>query len=364
MRLFVTIVAAILLPELIFAQSRSSVLEPSLDSRGKPEITICNQNLENYGTLGLVKARVPSMTAGLLADKEEALLKRFAKTGCDVIAVQELLGESRKMALASMDRLVGVLKKGMNREFEGVIGDTNEGPIRVGFLVAKDRAEIVNMVSYAKVELPKFTEKQRPRLFGRGPLEIQIKVKGRGESGTKTFSLITFHFKARSGAMSDPTGLEWETYRIEMAEAMKRIIENRFSESLISGAAPLIVLGDRNSNFDLASAKILEGVLKMKDFQGTGPCRLSNRGVPLCQAGAAGPQMLFSVLTLDPETKLQPGTFEFENVYSWIDDILMPAPSLPYAWISSQREGDYDSGVVYEPKDASDHALAYVRLNW
>jgi hypothetical protein len=59
-----------------------------------------------------------------------------------------------------------------------------------------------------------------------------------------------------------------------------------------------------------------------------------------------------------------PGTFSFEGEYSWLDDILMPAESLPFARKSAFTEGEYDSGVIYAPKSASDHALVYVKLNW
>ena len=107
------------------------------------------------------------------------------------------------------------------------------------------------------------------------------------------------------------------------------------------------------------------GVVRLKHFQGTEPlCRLSKRGVPICQGGIPAAQELFSVLTGDPQTKLLPGTIKYKNVYSWYDDIIMPLESLPFAWSGPASTGDYDTGVVYEPKWASDHALVWVRLNW
>jgi hypothetical protein len=73
---------------------------------------------------------------------------------------------------------------------------------------------------------------------------------------------------------------------------------------------------------------------------------------------------LFSVLTSNPATKGLPGTFTFKDEYSWLDDILLPAESLPFAWETAVSEGRYSSGVMYTPKDASDHALVWVKLNW
>ena len=125
-----------------------------------------------------------------------------------------------------------------------------------------------------------------------------------------------------------------------------------------------MLLGDRNSNFDVASARILDGTLNLSNFQADGSCRLSKRGVPLCKSGASMPQRLFSVLTSNRSVFVLPGTFSYKGEYSWLDEILMPAESLPFAWKSPFVESQYDSGVVYSPKDASDHALVYVRLNW
>ena len=114
----------------------------------------------------------------------------------------------------------------------------------------------------------------------------------------------------------------------------------------------------------MASAKILEGVLALKNFQGKGDCRLSKRGVPLCTRNTITPQRLFSPLLLDPVTKQLSGTFTKGNTYSWIDDILLPQESLRYAGRSFDSTVRYEGGVIYEPKDASDHAMVFTKLNW
>lgn len=359
-------IAGILLIALSYAnaQTRTNQLDPNLDSRGEPELTVCSQNLANYGSFLEVKARVPTITEGDFADKERALVNRFERAHCDVIALQEIIGPDDLAAKAVVSRLTTLMQLRTNRSFEGVYGNTNDPALRNGFLVAKDRATIENRTSYEQVELPKLSEKQKTRLFSRGPFEVQLRVKGRDGSSSKNVSLITFHFKSRAGKGRDPAELEFETYRMEMAEALRRIVTSRFQQSFTSGASLLLLLGDRNSHFDTASAKILDGTLALKHFQEAGQCRISKRGVPLCKPATALAQQLFSVLTNDPQTKLLTGTFHYKDEYSWLDDILMPAPSLDYARSSPLIEGDYDSGIFLEPKEASDHALVYVRLNW
>lgn len=346
------------------AESRVTALDPNADPRAGVDLTICSQNLENFGSYQDSKVRSPQMTQDDYREKERALAQRMASQDCDVIAVQEVLGKDDETALLALNDLAGTLRKLTNRFYEAKVGPTLDKFSHLGFLVAKDRAEISNFLSYAKVELPKIIPTEKPRLFIRAPMEIQIKVKAGAGGSAKTVTLLNFHFKSRRGGSGDPAELEWETYRMAMAEAIRRIAELRHARTFTSGETLLVLLGDRNSHFDCASAKILEGSLALKNFQDGGACRLSKRGVPLCQEGSVQPAKFFSVLTADPQAKLQPGTEQYKGEYSWLDDILMPAESLRAAWVNYDSPGDYDSGVVYTPKLASDHAMVWVKLNW
>lgn len=339
-----------------------AVLEP--DPRGKPDLTVCSQNLKLFGTLGVMQRRDPKITTKIYALKKQELVERFIAAKCDVIGVQEIVGGNATETENAMKELVAELRSQTNRFFEYRIAPPAEGKMTIGFLVAMDRAEILHTLSYSRVELPRIQKKQRPRVFSRTPLEIQLAVKSREGDIVKNVSVINFHFKSKRGGEGDPTGLEWETYRMEMAEALRRIVEIRHKDAFASGRSLLLLLGDRNSNFDVATARILEGSLTLSSFSENGSCRLSKRAVPLCKSGAELPRRLFSVLTTGDGLTSRPGTFEYKGEYSWLDEIAAPAETLPYAWQTPFSEGDYDSGVVYEPKDASDHALVYVRLNW
>jgi endonuclease/exonuclease/phosphatase family metal-dependent hydrolase len=334
------------------------------DPRGPTDLTVCSQNLKMYGTFSTLKVRNPAYTKADHAEKISGLVERFDKANCDVIALQEVMGEKEADAKAALEELAKQLGKKDNRTFISRVAPPAEGGMTLGYLVAQDRASIVSAVSYEKVELPKLTEKQRPRLFLRTPMELQISVISRKTNELKTISLVNFHFKSKRGAASDPTGLEWETYRMEMAEALRRIIDARHKQSFASSDSLLLIMGDRNGNYDVASARILEGSLTLQSFRKDGGCRLSKRGLPICKADISLPQRLFSVFTKNERVHSFPGTFSYEGEYSWLDDILMPAESLPFAWKTAFSEGEYDSGVIYTPKNASDHALVYVKLNW
>ena len=337
---------------------------PGTDPRGLVDLTICSQNLKLFGTYETVKSRAPNTTKGEHELKIEELAKRFLTARCDVIAMQEVMGEKEADAKAALDELAAQIRRATNRIFISRVAPVAEGKMTLGYLIAQDRATVVSALSYAKIELPIIGEKERPRVFQRTPMELQLTVASRDGGEPRTISIVNFHFKSKRGGASDPTGLEFETYRMEMAEALRRIVESRHQQSFASGESILVVLGDRNGNFDVASARILEGSLVLANFRKDGGCRLTKRGVPLCKTGISLPQRLFSVFARNERSKQVPGTFSYQGEYSWLDDILMPAESLSYAWRSAFKEGVYDSGVVYNPKGASDHALVYVRLNW
>jgi hypothetical protein len=334
----------------LFAQTRQNVVD---DHIGKvPQLTICSQNLKNYSSL-----------PGPRTDKETALIKRFLQVSCDVIAAQEVIGSDEAKATNNLERLAVLLKASSGREFVVKAGELNDASQRVGFLVATDRAEVVNTVTYRKLLLPKLDEAQKPRVFVRAPLEIQISVKGRNDSIDKQISLVNFHFKSKSNGKDDPALLQWETYRMEMAEGLRRIIISRYGKSILEGQ-PVILIGDRNSHFDTASAKILEGTLTLDNFKGQAGCRLNKRGAPLCQSDIQKPIEFLSVITSDPETSKLPGTFKYNKTYSFLDDILVPPRSAGFFRENSAVEGNYDSGIVYDHQDASDHAMIYSRMYW
>jgi endonuclease/exonuclease/phosphatase family metal-dependent hydrolase len=337
---------------------------PGGDPRGEPDLVICSQNLKLFGTYQTIARSNPAYSKERHRARVDNLAQRFIEARCDVIAVQEVIGKNQTEGEAALSELVAELRDKTNRIYQAVTAPPTEGSMTNGFLIALDRATLLQSLPYGRVELPRISKKQRPRLFSRPPFEVQLSVKSRESGLVKPISVVNFHFKSKRGAKDDPTGLEWETYRMEMSEALRRIVEMRHKEAFASAESILVLLGDRNSNFDVASARILEGSLSLSSFGEKGPCRMSKRGAPICVVETQLPRRLFSVLTSNSSVSTYQGTFEYKGEYSWLDDILMPAESLSYAWRSAYSEAEFNSGLVYTPKDASDHALVYVKLNW
>jgi predicted extracellular nuclease len=337
---------------------------PGGDPRGQPDLVVCSQNLKLFGSFGVLNLTRSTYSKSEHQAKVRDLAARFSSVNCDVIAVQEVMAKTAAEGEVVLAELAGELRKRTNRFFKAVVAPPKEGQMTTGFLIASDRATVLQSVPYGRVELPRISKKQRPRLFSRPPLELQLSVRSRESDSVKIVSLVNFHFKSKRGAKDDPSGMEWETYRMEMSEALRQIVESRHKDAFASGESILMLLGDRNSNFDVASARILEGTLSLSSFGEKGPCRMSKRGLPLCQADTDFPRKLFSVISSNKTLQSYPGTFAYKGEYSWLDDILMPAESLRYAWRTAYSEGDFSSGIVSTPKDASDHSMVYVKLNW
>jgi Holliday junction resolvasome RuvABC endonuclease subunit len=337
------------------------------DPRGVPEITICSQNLNNFGSLADVRGRMPEMDGEKLAAKTEALAKRFSSAGCDLIGVQEILGSKKENAFLALSQLSKkILAKGeMPRDFEIVIGDSKEIS-RCGFLIAKDKFKLLHSVTYDGVSLPKLIPEERSQTFTRAPLEVQLRTVPQKEGEKeRQLSIINFHLKSKRGGWKDAASLEYETLRMAMAEALRRIVLVRHQEAISKGVPTLVLLGDRNSHFDSASAAILEGRLTLNDFRKGKGCRVSGRGVPLCLPKSAKAPLLFSVISGDPETALLGGSIVYNGVASFIDDILLPESALLAARAKYHFAYNYLSGMNnLEDKEGSDHALVWVKLNW
>ena len=364
------LVSAVSFASDVLAQTRFNLENAAVDPR-KNKITICSQNLKNYAGLGgdfVAPKRkngggTDEVDPAEASQKEDELIKRFSFVGCDIIAVQELVGATDELAKSAIDRLSGLIRTKTGRRFFSVIGDVNENSQRNAFLLAQDKVELLNTVTYRKVLLPKLDDSQKPRQFSRSPLEIQISAGGKDGGVAKNISLVNIHFKSKSGSKDDPAALQWETQRMEMAEGVRRIMGDRYEHQITSGE-PIVVLGDRNANVDAASAKILEGSLTLDDFKNKARCRVTKSGTPLCQIGERRPIQFYSLITNDPQTSKLAGTFVYKKVFSFIDDISVNPSALNFFRTDMDHDGDYDSGIISAGEEASDHAMVYARIRW
>ena len=341
---------------LLCAKSAAAGETGNYSKERAPRVTICSQNLERYGSPRIFARNNPGKKSGFYEAKLGALLARFVTAQCDVIAVQEVLGKDRREAQESIDTLAGALSVRASRTFRGFVGESNDNFIRVGFLVGTDRLAVLGAEAFPNEELPRLLKRERPQFFLRIPFEISLK-------GARPFKIVTFHFKSKSGGTKDPAGYMWETTRMKSAEKLREMLRAREKDSFDAGTVPLFVLGDRNSDEGSASQEILAGRLQLSQFQGPDPvCGLAKSEEPVCTGNPRNAPILNSVVAADPDARrLHKGTHYYRKKASWLDDILVPRGTLPLVLEDASRAGDYESGVIDSPKEASDHALVYVR---
>ena len=191
------------------ANDRTNILSQERDSRGLPEVILCSQNLENFGELALMKRREEVETQEERAVKIDALIKRFRKAGCTIIAVQEVLGANEKKAQEALNELAARLQFFTNKKYLTYVGPSNDRISRVGFIVEEEGIEFNGLTSFANVELPKISDSQEPRLFARGPLQLRLVITGKEQSASRELTVITFHFKSQAFNSADGADLSW-----------------------------------------------------------------------------------------------------------------------------------------------------------
>lgn len=351
-------VVLILFTALPCRSSRASPAPLSFRIPPAPRLTICSQNLANYGLPEEVASRVQGRKGVPLAEREALLVERFRSAGCRLIAVQEVVGSSPERAMAGLQRLAEVLSAANGERFVPVLGGARQGDVRVGFLVAAEEVAVERAISYAGLLLPKLETSRRFERLSRGPLVIQVRWR------SQRVTVINIHFKSKYGGGRDPYRLQFEMMRMQMAHHLRQLLEAHFSDELRSSDSWLVVLGDRNSRRGSASDAILRGERTLADFSvsspKTGGCIVAKSGEAVCpDVPVFRYPLLDSVLVPRFLSGYPLGSFRYQGKDEWIDEIAIPRQALGTALAAGQSPR---SRVVWEPEGASDHALVAVEL--
>jgi len=327
---------------------------PIFSARAPERLTICSQNLANYGLPDEVAYRVNSKKELPLEEREKLLVKRFREAECHIIAVQEVVGRTAESARAGLSRLAEILSSMSGKRFIPIVGEANRGDVRVGFLVATENITVERVVSYAGALLPPLEKGEKFQRLSRGPLVLQVRW------GNQRLTLVAIHLKSKYGGGRDPYRLQFELLRMQMAEHLRILVETHFSENLLRNDEWVIIMGDRNSRQESASNRILRGEQSLVDFRSNGSCIVSRAGESVCVGGVAAREPRFDSLLSKRFLQGKPsGTYQFGAHFEWIDDILVNRWSLIQALMRGETPR---SRVLVEPKGASDHALVATTL--
>ena len=326
-------------------------------SANNGELTICTQNLNNFGLLREVKKRVPYIQPKDLGRKKKALIDRIAVVGCDIVAVQEVLSVGEREAAMVLSQFARELSFKTRRLFRSTVGPSNDKRLFLGFLYSSEKISLAKTESFRGEVLPRISDYGPNTRFSRGPFMAEFRRREE-ERAEERLRIVNFHFKSKSTKGGyDRTGYSFETKRIMMAEGLRQIAMKLDREEDDENTITTVVLGDRNSEPFSASGEILTGKLKISQFrsQEKESCKLSKSTRPLCTFSYSGSApKLRSVF----EDKRMPiGSYRYRGKDELIDDILLPAEDLNKV---ARIDGVSYSGISFDHKDASDHGMPWV----
>ncbi len=330
------------------------------EEKGEVELRICTQNIHNLGmkkkqTKSRKKKRTPQE-----GTQAKYLAARIMEARCDVVAVQEVWGEDLHEAKRSLQILVNALANA-GAIFVPIVGEGPERPIRNGFLIRKNSAELLDTAIFPTENVPKLSLLKPAQRYPRSPLQVTLRVLGRENKPTRRVVLLTMHFKSKVDGWRDPTQTLYEAFRMEMAEGLRTIAERELEKSPES---IVILLGDQNNDEQSATAAILRGDKLLLDFQEGGACKLDERHLPRCDKSVMHEPKFVALLEEAYRKGARYGdvaTYLYRGELSIIDNIYVSPQCL---WMFHRSDGGVAVGVKGNFRRGSDHKLVWTELNW
>ncbi|MCB0324154.1 MAG: hypothetical protein KDD69_11300 [Bdellovibrionales bacterium] len=314
-------------------------------------VRFCTQNLFRYDD---PERKTKAATRRKQLD---ALIERMASARCDVVALQEVMGRSKREALQVATRLGTGLSRRTGRQFEAIIGDTNTEDMRNGMLVASDTFTVQKVRSYRREPAPKLSVLGPPTYFPRGPLAVELLDKRGGR-----VLVITMHLKSKANAWKDPTGTTFESLRLQLAEGLRRLALAHAAK--LGTNTRLVILGDRNSSETSASADVLAGVRTLADFSLSGRCGLDGELRSECEPNRSKEGVLKPLIewkrSREPKS-LRGGTYRYRNREEILDEIYVPLDQVSFY---TRRDGSIAAGLEGRYYRGSDHKLAWAEMRW
>lgn len=247
------------------------------DPRGEVELRVCSLNTENFG----LKVEVSRVLRGKAAKgtkrRESAIVRQIAQSGCDVVALQALIGHDVVSAKAGLVSLAELLQKQTSITWETFLGDTNHKFARSGFLVAKKTGiEVISTKNYTDTLLPRFEAFQLEK-FLRAPFEIALRVKRKGVSQEIVYDKEVIIMNIDFQDALRPAKQESEAAKMQMAEAVRQLAVYRQHDFDPDLMPIYLVLGNRASGRYRPATEILEGGIQLTDFKSDGKCRFDEQ---------------------------------------------------------------------------------------
>jgi len=362
------------------------------DRRGERELRLCTMNLNVFG----LPAELSKIAKGesKAVGRDRAAVTAIRAAECDVVALQGLVAREVASAQAILDRIVDRLERpgekksadepavsGASIPWAGYLGGADRGFGYNAFLVRDGEIQVVGQESGQEWLLPRY-EIFKLKKFARGPLALTLHLPGREGKLARQMYLLNFSLRedvARPKTTKQPiTTVDAEVLRLQMAEGIRQIIERQKNTN--SAEPPIIVaLGDRDNFRKSASAQVLEGRLRLRDFKAEGACKLEPPDKAVCTEVAKLGVVFFGVLESSYHNNLsiyrtplsqlkQPKNSERFNRVSpkgeLLTDIFLLQEDLPLVLEHQDYEGHYAVGYQKLSNGLKESPLLWVDFNW
>ena len=328
----------------------------------EPEIRICSQNLFNYGQKPSGgkkrKARKKRKYKKSQSEQKKFLLERFKQANCDILAFQEVIGETKRQSAKILNPLVAELGSLQSRQYQTILGNSFDRRIRNAISFDRKKLKLIDSGSLFRIPLPKLLEQESFDSFRRGPVWIEIEVSGVPPASSRKFLVVNFHFKSRYQGYKDPRQTDFEVLRMQMAEATRVWVENKLK------ARPELIpvlLGDLNSDRDQGASKVLSGELLLSDFFSN--CSLKEKFNPSCESPLERKAKFVRVFdyVLDEGFRLSTNySYRYKREPRLFDEVILLKRDLELAFYRGRPKVDF-LGELYS---GSDHKLLMLELNW
>lgn len=334
------------------------------DPRGEPEVRICSINFNNYGDPEQIKKLISQKEAHKMRAKRRSIIAGIDEAECDIVAVQGLVAGDFIAAQDVLAALARELSEASSSNWRSYVGLSNHKNAYNGFLIGSPDFEMLRIRSFNDRQLP-LEKGFRAKNFGRDPFQINLRIPGRGTAPPRTLTIVSFQFQESLR----PRGPESEKKRLQMSEGLREISSMIQSEASADDLPILVLAGDFAAPRTMASARVLDGTLRLADFGEGGACKINAKEEVVCDPKPNHPKLLFGYLTdsLDVGADRADKKAKLRAIISALqrrEEIYAGPPDLHLAWKDHAVPSHYNSGFVRVRNGLKDGPLVWVELNW
>jgi hypothetical protein len=362
---------------LIFEQKKDIRRKFPKDPRGRYELRLCSVNADNFGTVAAV-GKIARFNAPKFKEWTSELVRVIMVAKCDVVLLQGIIGADYQVAKEGVAFLARKVELGKGELWDYYIAESNHRLVRNAVIVKRKVGEVQNIISHNDLLLPRITDFTTAKFY-RGPLELYFKTGQQGDSNRRELIVFNFSFQdALRNELNEP-----EKPRMQMAEALRQLVDLRVKESSVRNPAIIIAVGDRGAIRNKPSAQILEGRFQLTDLKPEIGCILNAEEKIECEKKVTHAKLLFSVINEGLiSRKLRSKRFDgkilsrdesdiereiakkrkYQSVLT--SDIYMLQRDLPLAWKHHNVAYQFRSGVVDVKYGRKNSPLLWVELNW